>query len=87
MAIDLLVECKKGLNISLDNTAVDGLLNQKITAVKTFMQSAGVKAETLDSDAAVGAIVVGVTDLWELKSGEIKFSPVFYTLTTQLAMG
>lgn len=85
--VDYLAECKKGLNIPVESSAFDGTLNQKLLAVKMFMKNAGVSDENMANDLAVGVIVMGVTDLWELKSGEIKFSPVFFTLVNQLAMG
>lgn len=84
---ELVVECKKGLNLSTEpNEAIDGAIKQKILTVKAFLLGGGVKEESFQSDLAVGIIVVGVTDLWNIKSGEIKFSPVFTTLATQLAM-
>lgn len=83
---DFLAECKIGLGIDVDTTDLDGPVKQKIVAVQSFLKNGGVKDEVLLSDAAIGAIVVGVTDLWDLKSGEIKFSPVFYTLANQLAV-
>lgn len=85
--IVLLDECKKGLNIAVENTDLDSILNQKITAVKTFLKNGGVSEETLILEDAVGVIVIGVTDLWELKAGEVKFSPAFFMLATQLAVG
>lgn len=84
---ELLIECKKGLNIPLASTGFDGVLTQKLLAVKSFMGSSGVSSEAMSSDLAVGAIVMGVTDLWNLEGGGIKFSPVFYTLLSQLAIG
>jgi hypothetical protein len=83
---ELLVACKVGLNIPVASTAFDGVLSQKLLAVKGYMKGAGVSDVTLASDTAVGAIVVGVTDLWNIQGGEIKFSPVFHTLLTQLAI-
>lgn len=83
---ELLSACKAGLNIPDSSTAFDTVLNQKLLAVKGFMLGAGVSAETLNSDVATGAIVIGITDLWNVNSGEIKFSPVFHTLLTQLAI-
>lgn len=83
---ELLVECKKGLNIPVDSTAFDQTLTQKLLAVKLFMLNAGVPVEVINNDLGVGVIVMGVSDLWELKSGEVKFSPVFFTLITQMAM-
>lgn len=83
----LLEECKKGLTIPVESTAFDPILLQKVLAVKLFMKSAGVSDENMSNDLAVGVIVMGVTDLWELKAGDIKFSPAFFTLVNQLAMG
>lgn len=80
---ELLEACKLGLSISGDD--FNQLLLQKILAVKAFMTNAGISSENLDNDLTVGVIVMGVSDLWELKSGEVKFSPVFFTLVTQLA--
>jgi hypothetical protein len=81
---ELLTECKKGLNISLTTSAFDGVLTQKILAVKAFMKNAGVDDSNITSELGVGVIVMGVGDLWELKSGEVKFSSAFTTLLTQL---
>jgi hypothetical protein len=81
---ELLAECKKGLDISPSATAFDGTLKQKILAVKSFMKRAGVPEENMNDDLAIGVIVMGVGDLWEIKSGEVKFSPAFTTLLTQL---
>ena len=83
---ELLIECKKGLGIQADSTAFDGVLTQKLLAVKGFMTGAGVSAEMMATDLAVGVIVMGVTDLWKVEGGESKFSPAFYTLVSQLAM-
>lgn len=83
---DLLKECKVGLNIPIGSTAFDGILNQKMLAVKGYMQGAGVSEETFESDLAVGVVVMGVGDLWNVQGGETKFSPVFHTLLTQLAV-
>ncbi|MFK7692863.1 hypothetical protein [Paenibacillus sp. HJGM_3] len=82
---ELLAECKTGLNIPLASTGFDGVLRQKLLAVKGYLLGAGVSEAKLDTDLAVGTIVVGVTDLWNIQSGEIRFSPVFLTLATQLA--
>jgi hypothetical protein len=87
---ELLDECKRGLNISLDTTALDGILTQKMLTVRGFMVNAGVPEQKLSGDVdqlAIGVIVLGVADLWELKSGEVKFSPAFFTLLTQLTYG
>ncbi|GAA0313778.1 hypothetical protein GCM10008967_00330 [Bacillus carboniphilus] len=82
---ELLVECKKGLDITQETTAFDGVLNQKLLAVKSYMLGAGVSESTISSNPlAVGVIVMGVGDLWGTSGGETKFSPAFHTLLTQL---
>ncbi|MGJ9381803.1 hypothetical protein [Salipaludibacillus sp. CF4.18] len=83
----LVGECKKGLGYSVKTTAIDGVIKQKLMAVKGYMLGAGVPEEKIYSDLAVGIIVMGVADLWELKSGEVKFSSAFHTMLSQLAMG
>jgi hypothetical protein len=81
---ELLIECKKGLGIPVTGTAHDGALTQKLQIVKAFLLGAGVKEETFASPVAIGAIVCGVTDIWSLEGGNIKFSPLFYTLANQI---
>lgn len=84
----LIIECKKGLNMSADkNELIDPVIEQKILTVKSFMKGSGVSDEVLEGDGlSIGVIVLGVLDLWDLKAGEVKFSPAFYTLLTQLSM-
>jgi hypothetical protein len=81
---ELVQECKKGLGISPESVAFDDLLVQKIKMVKSFMLRAGVPEANLSDDLAVGVIVMGVGDLWESQSGEVKFSPAFNILLSQL---
>lgn len=85
MAADFLAACKTGLNIAESTTALDSLLNQKIMAVKGYLSGAGVSAAVMDTDLAIGVIVLGVTDLWELNGGQAKLSTMFMTLASQLA--
>lgn len=82
---DLLIECKKGLSLPNDSTDFDGVILQKIMAVKSFMTGAGVSSVVMNDDLSVGVIVLGVTDLWNLTGGETKFSPVFFVLLNQLS--
>jgi hypothetical protein len=82
---DLLVECKKGLSLPEDGTDFDGVLMQKILAVKSFLKGAGVSDAMLNDDLAFGVIVLGVTDIWNLTGGETRFSPAFYVMANQLA--
>lgn len=82
---ELLIEVKRGLNIPIDSTHFDGVLTQKVLAVKGYAMNAGVCAESLDTDAGVGLVVMGAADLWNLQGGETKFSPAFNVMLTQLA--
>jgi len=82
----LLIECKKGLGMSISSTNFDEPLTQKLLAVKQYMIFSGVSETMLDNDLAVGAIVMGVTDIWNIQGGGIKFSPLFYGFVTQLAI-
>lgn len=68
----------------MDSTVFDGLLNQKIKAVQSYMKNAGVSDTKLESDLAVGVVVMGVADLWESQGGAVKLSPAFHTLLNQL---
>lgn len=85
--IDLLTECKIGLGLPVEEHAFNSVLRQKITAVKTFLRRAGVSDEALDSEDAVGVIVMGVGDIWSQDAGAVKFSPVFISMASQLALG
>lgn len=82
---ELLIECKKGLGQPLTPiAAIDGPVLQKLQVVKAFLLGAGVSTELLQSPVAIGAIVCGVTDIWNLEGGNIKFSPLFFMLANQL---
>lgn len=82
---ELLLECKKGLNIPEASTHFDGVLTQKLKAVKGFAVNAGVSEDQLDTDLAVSLIVMGVCDLWGLQGGAVQFSSAFKVILTQLA--
>lgn len=83
---ELLVEVKTGLGIPAASTSHDGVLMQKLVAVKGFMTGAGVSDVTMATDEAIGALVLGVGDIWSLAPGEVKFSQLFYNLLSQLAI-
>jgi len=83
----LLAACKIGLGFEIDDDDFDKRVKQKMLQVKMFMKKAGVSDENLFSDLGIGVLVMGLSDLWDVKAGETKFSPAFVTLTTQLTMG
>jgi len=84
---ELLIECKAGLGIQSGSTEFDRLLASKLLAIKSSMKHAGVSDEMMNDDLAIGVIVMGVADLWNSGGGEIKSSPVFYSLLSQLTAG
>ena len=81
---ELLIRVKKGLGIS--GTYQDDTLQLHIAEVKEFLKDAGVPLSTINSDASVGVIIRGVSDIWNYKSGEVKFSDYFMKRTIQLAI-
>ncbi|HSW62567.1 MAG TPA: hypothetical protein VLH56_04520 [Dissulfurispiraceae bacterium] len=85
--LDMLMQCKLGLGIQTSETVFDGVLMQKITAVKSFLRGAGVAEAVISGDDAVGVIVMGVGDIWNQAAGEVKFSPAFTAIAAQLRAG
>jgi len=83
-ANERLAAVKTGMGIR--TTAHDTLITQKMNAVYGAMQNAGVTDVLIDSDEGIGVLCVGVTDLWSLTPGEIKFSPAFSMLLEQLVV-
>lgn len=79
---NLLAEVKKGLSISGEYT--DATLMTKVLAVKGFILNAGVTGAILETELGLATLTVGVNDLWNLTPGEVKFSPAFSILLTQL---
>jgi hypothetical protein len=80
---ELVIACKIGLQLDTLSTDLDGLLEQKILAVKGFISNAGVSDTQLDTDTCIGAIVLGVSDLWTL-DGKAEFSNLFHMIVNQL---
>ena len=82
----LLAECKKGLGMPVNSSVFDGPLTQEVITVKMYMAGAGVSATILDTDLAIGAIVMGVIDIWNIEGGNVKFSPLFNTFLIHLSI-
>lgn len=81
---ELLKKIKAGLGITGDYQ--DETLTFYINETKEFMVSAGVKKEVVDSEASVGCLMRGVSDLWNYGSGSVKFSEYFIQRVIQLSM-
>jgi hypothetical protein len=79
---ELLVKVKGGLSIVSNFN--DNTLLTKTVAVKQYMLNAGITEQQIETELGIATITIGVTDLWDLNSGEIKFSPAFDILMGQL---
>lgn len=82
---ELLNKCKTGLGIT--GNYQDEVLTIYINEVKEYMSSAGVPEYIINSKKSVGAIIRGVSDLWDYGSGQTSFSPYFYERVNQLRIG
>lgn len=80
---EILAKVKKGLGIT--TSYQDDTLTVYIDDVIAFISSAGVSAEIATSEAAVGCILRGVTDLWNYNGGDAKFSEYFKQRVIQLS--
>lgn len=80
--MDILTEVKNRLGVTGDYH--DDALNGFISDTKEYLTSAGVA--DVEADNCVGVIARGVADLWNMGSGEGKFSSVFYERAIQLTM-
>jgi hypothetical protein len=72
---EILTKVKQGLSRS--GTFNDDTLMIKTIAVKQYMLNAGVTQEQLETELGIATLTVGVMDLWNLSSGEVKFSYAF----------
>lgn len=81
---ELLAKIKSGLGIT--GEFQNETLSIYIDEVKEFMKSAGVKEAVVNSSKSVGCILKGVTDLWDLGSGNGKLSDYTKERIIQLTM-
>lgn len=61
-------------------------LSLYIEEVMDFMLSAGVQPAIVESSVAVGCIAIGVDDLWNYSSGEVRLSEYFRQRVIQLSL-
>jgi hypothetical protein len=81
---ELLEKVKTGLGVSVTPNNPNLLI--KTIAVKQFMLNAGITQDQLESDLGIATLTVGVSDLWNMSPGEVKFSDAFkIVLVPQLA--
>lgn len=79
---DLLTKVKTGLSVTSNFN--DSTLLIKTMAVKQYMLNAGITEEQIETELGIEVLTIGVTDLWNLSSGDIQFSPAFNILIEQL---
>lgn len=72
---EILAKVKAGLSVG--GTYNDTQLQIKAMAVKGYMTNAGVTQEQLETDLGIATLTIGVSDLWNLSSGEVRFSDAF----------
>lgn len=83
MAYTYLNKIKSMLGIS--GTFHDEALEGYIAEVIEFLVASGVSRETAESEKVYGLIARGVSDLWNLGSGNASLSPYFKQRVIQLA--
>lgn len=79
----LLEEVKKSLGVT--GTYQDETLKNYIYEVLEYLSDAGVSDKVLQSEAVIGVVARGVSDLWNNGSGGVSFSPYFMQRAVQLA--
>lgn len=79
---ELLQSVKVALNIT--GAYQDNTLKLYIKDVKCYMLDAGVNEDIINSQASVGAIARGVSDLWNYGNGSTTFSEYFLQRVIQL---
>lgn len=79
---ELVEVIKTGLQ--LNGASLDPVLLQKGRAVEGYMINAGISQVNVESHLGKACLCVGVNDLWDLTSGQIKFSQAFGIMMEQL---
>lgn len=72
---ELMEKVKTGLRVSGDSN--DGTLFIKTIATKEFMLNAGVTQAQIETNLGIAVLTLGVSDLWNIVAGEVKFSEAF----------
>lgn len=82
--VNLLNEVKTRLGIT--GTYQDATVTAHINDTVAFLTDAGVSNDVLMSEASLGVIARGVSDLWNYGSGDGEFSTVFFQRAKQLSL-
>lgn len=71
--------------LGITGTFQDEALQGYATEVIEFLISSGVDRATAESEKAIGVVARGISDLWNLGSGNAALSPYFRQRVIQLA--
>ena len=81
---ELLSKVKSVLGVS--GNFHDTALGILITDVKYYLEDAGCSRDAVNGQVAVGCIIRGVADLWNIGSGTVNLSPYFKERAAVLAL-
>ena len=81
---EILAKVKAGLSVG--GTYNDTQLQIKTIAVKEDMLGAGISQTILETDLGIACLTIGVSDIWNLTSGDVKFSTAYDRLVFKLQM-
>lgn len=81
---EVLAQVKSVLGVS--GTFHDAALNVLIADIKFYLEDAGCSDDAVNGKAAIGCIIRGVADLWNIGSGTVNLSPYFKERAAQLAL-
>ena len=81
---EALKEIKNILQVSGEE--FDATIMPMMLGVKGYMSAAGVVDELIYSKSGIAALAVGTNDLWNLSSGDAKFSSIFLGMVKQLQL-
>ena len=81
---ELLEKVKIGLKAD-DSDYNDPDLLIKTIGVKQYILNSGVSIEQLETELGIATLTMGISDIWDLTPGELKFSAIFNIFLIQLA--
>lgn len=81
---ELLSKIKIELGIITDDPEMDDRIKSKMLAVKHFLITGGAPETVGTNNSEVTCIAIGVNDLLDSTSGNIKFSPAFKMMANQI---
>lgn len=82
---DLVLIEKIKVRLGITGDYHNDLLSAYADDVINYLRSGGVPSDILADERSIGVISRGVSDLWNLGSGDGRFSEVFFQRATQLS--